>query len=579
MDKEALRKQLIEEIQGQFESKLRDAKRQKTEAEEELESASERWRAERRRLNSEIDRLESALTEAKDPAARKGAPDAKGAQVDPQEIAKIQKAADEKLKEASTEWETERTRLNTQIARLERSVADAIERSSNPMRSTQPLKEQYEGKLAEAAKYRLELEQQVLRVKAEWDEDKKKTTGEIIKLRRLVPSSKALEAKEKIEKLRGRTETFEEKRIHELENQLTQANADIQKYHQTAVTVRDETRSQYEKRLEDAYRERVKAEEQLTKGIQKFEGERQQLHDQLAQLQQSLVQAKGRVQDQGPEVTELEKTLKEINRSKASLESQLEREREEWNNERRRLNSEISQLENARAEAARASSKTTGPDLADALARTASLERQIRQLEGEKQDLEATRTRREAEIRQELSAKVEEAVRERSLAVEHLQTSTTLWVKEREELVGQMKQLQRSLSDNRETVNNEVVEQLRRQYDQRIQNIIEQKTQLTRELEAASATLQAERSRFAEEVGKSKAAAANAQGSGSAGFDTKVIDAEVKRVEEMLHKITSLIDDPETELSMVIRKNVEKAELDAYLKGILFSVGKGKALA
>ena len=52
----------------------------------------------------------------------------------------------------------------------------------------------------------------------------------------------------------------------------------------------------------------------------------------------------------------------------------------------------------------------------------------------------------------------------------------------------------------------------------------------------------------------------------------------VARIEEKIQQIVALIDDPETELSTVIRKNVEKAELDAYVKGILFSIGRSKGL-
>jgi hypothetical protein len=47
----------------------------------------------------------------------------------------------------------------------------------------------------------------------------------------------------------------------------------------------------------------------------------------------------------------------------------------------------------------------------------------------------------------------------------------------------------------------------------------------------------------------------------------------------MIREIGEFIDDPTTELSSVIRKNVERAELDAYAKGILFSMGRSKGLA
>src|SRR2546428_5134019 len=71
MDKDLLRRQIVDEIQAEFDTKLRQAKRQKEQAEGELEAASERWRTEKRRMNGEIDRLEAALVDAKAAAARK----------------------------------------------------------------------------------------------------------------------------------------------------------------------------------------------------------------------------------------------------------------------------------------------------------------------------------------------------------------------------------------------------------------------------------------------------------------------------------------------------------------------------
>jgi len=35
--------------------------------------------------------------------------------------------------------------------------------------------------------------------------------------------------------------------------------------------------------------------------------------------------------------------------------------------------------------------------------------------------------------------------------------------------------------------------------------------------------------------------------------------------------VNSIIEDPNTELSVVIRKNVEKLELEAYLKGLRYT--------
>jgi len=54
----------------------------------------------------------------------------------------------------------------------------------------------------------------------------------------------------------------------------------------------------------------------------------------------------------------------------------------------------------------------------------------------------------------------------------------------------------------------------------------------------------------------------------------RAITAEVSREERLRSEVIAVIDNPDTELSTVIRKNVEKAELDAYMKGILFTLGK-----
>jgi hypothetical protein len=68
----------------------------------------------------------------------------------------------------------------------------------------------------------------------------------------------------------------------------------------------------------------------------------------------------------------------------------------------------------------------------------------------------------------------------------------------------------------------------------------------------------------------------NGNGAGNAqaqpGVTAEALQSEVARVEEMLEEISELIKDPTTELSLVIRKNVERTELESYLKGIRFSM-------
>ncbi|HYR86662.1 MAG TPA: hypothetical protein VE422_21425 [Terriglobia bacterium] len=451
MDKEAaLRKQITDELESEFESRLKQVKRQKEQAQEELESASERWRSEKRRLNSEIDRLETALTDAKNSRAKRGAADPKTAALDSAAIARLQEEAEEKLRKASQAWDTERTRLQSQVNRLEGAVAEAIERSNNPMRATQSVKEQFEVELNRVTKERTDVEQAFLRAKTEWEQEKLKMTGEMVKLRRAA-------------QIMGKPVLNED---------TPEVNP----------KVRD-----LEKRLKESLGEWNTEREKLARQIQKLEessrqwdAERRQLNDHTAQLQHAFVQAQAKIQ--GYEVaarsgSETGAKAEEMRKQKENVEHVFQAARNDWDADRRRFQSEIERL-------------------------------------------------------------------------------------------GQ--QLQR-MSQKNEGVSTEVVDQLRKQYENKLQEAIEQKTQLAQELQSASSLLETERARLAKQI-KSQ------QAEDQAGQDKAAIDAEVARVEEMIQQIVALIDDAATDLSTVIRKNVEKAELDAYLKGILFALGRGGGL-
>ena len=411
---------------------------------EDLEEASERWRAERRRLNAEIDRLEAALADAKTASTRKRVgTDADHRQaIDPAALTKLQEAAGEQLKKAAGEWEGERTKLKSQINRLEGAVADAIARASNPMRATQSVKEQFEVELSRVAKEKTELEQAFLRAKTEWEQEKLKLTGEMVKLRRAAQFMGRPVPKEFLEEVNPK--------VLDLENQMKESLANWN-------TEREQLVMKVQK-LDEAGRQ--------------WDTERRQLNDHAAQLQQGFMQSQAKIQSyevaaRSPNPSEAK--LDELRRDKEALQRQALDAQNAWDAERRRLNSQVERLE---------------------------------------------------------------------------------------------QQLQR-MSETRERVSSEVVDQLRRQYEQRLQEAIQQKTQLAQELQNASALLEAERTRLSA-----------AQADNQSGLDTEAIKAEIGRVEAHINEIVALFDDPNTDLSTVIRKNVEKSELDAYLKGMLFSLGK-----
>ena len=189
MDNEALKEQITAQVRAQFEGQLREMKRQKNQVEEEFDNASDLWRAERRRLKSEIERLENELSESgRSPSGAESKPD-------------------------QSAWEQERTRLTSELRRVEGALADAIARSSNPTRSIQAVRDEYEVRLAEANNLRFQTEREFQRAKVDWEDEKARLTRE---LRQLAAAATATRAYRE-------PESAAEARIRELEMQLREA--------------------------------------------------------------------------------------------------------------------------------------------------------------------------------------------------------------------------------------------------------------------------------------------------------------------------------------------------------------------
>jgi hypothetical protein len=75
-------------------------------------------------------------------------------------------------------------------------------------------------------------------------------------------------------------------------------------------------------------------------------------------------------------------------------------------------------------------------------------------------------------------------------------------------------------------------------------------------------------------IAASKAAALTA-GKGAGPVLSEGLQKEMERVESLIKQISTLMEDASTDLSTVIRKNVEKSELESYLKGIRFALNGG----
>jgi hypothetical protein len=97
-----------------------------------------------------------------------------------------------------------------------------------------------------------------------------------------------------------------------------------------------------------------------------------------------------------------------------------------------------------------------------------------------------------------------------------------------------------------------------------------ERTRLTGEIEKLARVQAATQAEAEKAIAAMRAAAASK--SGTASINSEALAKEVERVEVLVKQISDLIENPATELSTVIRKNVERAELESYLKGIRFAV-------
>jgi hypothetical protein len=121
----------------------------------------------------------------------------------------------------------------------------------------------------------------------------------------------------------------------------------------------------------------------------------------------------------------------------------------------------------------------------------------------------------------------------------------------------------------------------RERFNKEILHAVEAASQLEAERSGLIAEVQRVKDDSAAEIEKAReearAAAAKAPGPAAvAAAPPASLQEEMARFEARLQEILKIIDDPATELSTVIRKNVEKSEVEAYLKGMRFAINGAK---
>ena len=118
-----------------------------------------------------------------------------------------------------------------------------------------------------------------------------------------------------------------------------------------------------------------------------------------------------------------------------------------------------------------------------------------------------------------------------------------------------------------------VVSQLK-ESERKNDELLVERDELREQLEQAAdvfAQKEIERQQLKDEYDRTSRILDEATRPGNSVETTELVVAEEVRIEEIIRDLSSVIDDPTTELSAVIRKTVERAQLDFYLKGLRFS--------
>jgi chromosome segregation ATPase len=146
--------------------------------------------------------------------------------------------------------------------------------------------------------------------------------------------------------------------------------------------------------------------------------------------------------------------------------------------------------------------------------------------------------------------------------------------------------MERAVSEARDKLRQELSEGFKSQLAEMRSEFEIETDRLNRELSRvsmAAAQLEADRQRLTAEIESMQVQVRSAQEkSREAKANTTTssqppgLSEEITRSERKLQALIDIIDDPATELSAVIRKNVERSEIEAYLKGIRFAMGNGK---
>jgi hypothetical protein len=214
----------------------------------------------------------------------------------------------------------------------------------------------------------------------------------------------------------------------------------------------------------------------------------------------------------------------------------------------------------------------------------------IQALDGEYQErLEAAQADREV-AEQQGAERLKSALEQAQLSareLERMREAASVWEAEKEVLQAESdraRQMAEEIRREHDVALAETDEAASIALERQIAGSVERvRAELTAQFEADRATLVAERNRAQQRMADVAAeyeaklaetlkqqAAAAPEPPRAQSVELQTVLAEITRVENAIHAISQIVENPESELSVVIRKNVERAELESYLRGLRF---------
>jgi len=332
-------------------------------------------------------------------------------------------------------------------------------------------------------------------------------------------------------------------------------NDEFEERRLNAISATEETaRVRSEQALAEAARVREELKAQFQAAAGEWEADRQELNKEITKLQEELARTSVATHPDMEGSEQSEARLSELNRERALLQEEFQEAATRWNSERDSLKAEIDrsrqelltrfdgEIERLKADFEERRQKAI-------IAAEANAEMRFDQARNEiKEDYQ----RREQEIQSEAS--------------QWFQSASNQWEAERNELTQQIAKLEEEFSKAQEIAEQGIRTPLSRELEAKLEEASAEKVRLEQEFQTASAQWTAERERL-----ESDLKGMRQTGSGDV---SDAVRAEIARIESLLDDMSKRIDDPGIDLSSTIRINRQRTELEAYLKGLRYSVGE-----